>query len=72
MEIEDVTIEYLPIEDQAVFIYVHKDENVYSGRGEIVGYYSRKNLRVAFYYKPSWFSRMKMYWLYGWTWEDKE
>lgn len=40
----------------------------------VVGYYSRKELKIPFYFEPTWFSRQRMYWLYGWnwTWADEE
>jgi hypothetical protein len=35
------------------------------------GWYVKDDLRVRFYFKPTWYSRMKMYWFFGWKWEDK-
>jgi hypothetical protein len=41
------------------------------GKGKVpVGWYNKNSLRVAFYYNPSFFSKQKMYWLYGWSWES--
>jgi hypothetical protein len=36
----------------------------------LVGWYTKNNLRVAFYHNPTFFEKQKMYWLYGWSWES--
>lgn len=67
MAIETVLIEYLSDKDRAIFQDVHKNDACASRT--LAGWYTRKNLRVAFYTVPSWISRQKMYWVYGWSWE---
>ena len=56
------------------FIYCHSDDhcfrNIFQEGRKLMGYYVRHKIKVAFYYKPSWYSRQKMYWIYGWSWED--
>ena len=73
MEQEEILMEYLSEEDRNIFEDVHLFEKAKYGSADrsLVGWYSRKNLRVAFYYQPSWLSRQKMYWIYGWKWEPK-
>jgi hypothetical protein len=44
--------------------------SIYNKKKIPVGWYSKDNLRVAFYYNPSFISKQKMYWLYGWSWES--
>jgi hypothetical protein len=37
----------------------------------LVGYYIKGEFKVAFYDNvPSWWSRTKMYWIFGWKWEN--
>ena len=65
-------VEYLSVKDREIFEKVHSKEQVYGSGRELHGWYTKDNLRVAFYYTPSWYSRQKMYWIYGWNWEPKE
>lgn len=53
------------------------EQNYFSHLGKatakrvLVGYYVKGDLRIAFYDTvPSWWSRMKMYWIFGWKWES--
>jgi len=75
MEVEEILVEYLSVEDQKTFEDVHLFDKGFACSNnadrELVGWYNRKNLRVAFYYEPSWWSKKKMYWIYGWEWEPK-
>lgn len=71
---EDILIDYLSDKDKKVFEDIHLFENGFaqsSADRELMGWYTRKSLRVAFYYQPSWWSRQKMYWIHGWKWEPK-
>lgn len=47
-----------------------RDEELYGGNRVAVGTYIKDGIRITFYYKPSFYSRMKMYWIFGWSWED--
>lgn len=56
------------------FLYCHEGDerfnNVFQANRKLAGYYVKGTIKVAFYYKPSWYSRQKMYWFYGWYWEN--
>jgi len=47
-----------------------REEELYGADRVVVGAYVKQDLRINFYYKPSFYSRMKMYWFFGWGWED--
>lgn len=46
------------------------EEELYGTDRIVVGAYVKDDIRINFYYKPSFYSRMKMYWIFGWSWED--
>ena len=68
--VEYIEFNELSDEDRSAFISCYPHINLF-GTGDRVlkGYYVKDSLRVAFYYEPSWFSKQKMSWIHGWTWE---
>ena len=58
------------IEYELSVCHADRDEELYGGNRVAVGTYVKDDIRITFYYKPSFYSRMKMYWIFGWSWED--
>lgn len=58
------------IEEALITYHNDTDEELYGSSRIIHGYYYRESIQVTFYYKPSFYSRMKMYWIFGWSWRD--
>lgn len=61
-----------PAMQQAFFDnHEYNDELQKFGASRVLqGYYIKDAIKVKFYYKPSWWSRQKMYWFAGWSWKD--
>ena len=57
-------------EDNLKEKHAYEDELFFGERRILVGAYIKGDIRINFYYKPSFYSRMKMYWIFGWSWED--
>jgi hypothetical protein len=58
------------IEDALVSCHGDREEELYGADRIVAGAYVKGEIRITFYYKPSFYSRMKMYWIFGWSWED--
>lgn len=65
----ELDMEDLTDEEVELFKSVHGAYFADNYTRNIHGWYIRKNLRVTFYYEPSWFSKKRMYWMHGWKWE---
>ena len=66
-------IEYwdLPTEVKDIVYDIHGSKNLFlEGDRILYGWYERDGVKVKFYYRPSFLSRQRMYWIHGWKWID--
>lgn len=69
----EIRTEQLEKKEREAFEKCHEDYDSKNDKSrKIHGWYSKENIRIVFYYTPSWFSRQKMYWMHGWKWEYKK
>ena len=71
---EEIEIEGLSVKEKAQVLDAHNEQEqrrcIYGSKRELKGWYIKDQFKIKFYYKPSWWSRQKMYWLFGWKWKS--